>query len=57
MCSVPLFVGIDYHIQTIQVRVINQQGKILANQSVPNEPDTQGTQRNFCIIGGSLLFL
>ena len=38
MFNLPVFVGLDYHQNTIQVCVMNQQGKILANQSVPNDP-------------------
>jgi len=39
MLTLPVFVGIDYHTYSIQVCVMNQQGKILANQSVPNDPE------------------
>jgi transposase len=38
MLNLPVFVGLDYHTQTIQVCVMDQKGKILANQSVPNDP-------------------
>jgi transposase len=38
MFNLPVFVGLDYHTNTIQVCVMNQQGKILANQSVANHP-------------------
>src|SRR5215469_13077122 len=38
MFNLPVFVGLDYHTHTIQVCVMNQQRKILANQSVANDP-------------------
>jgi len=38
MFNLPVFVGIDYHTHTIQVCVMDQQRKILANQSVANDP-------------------
>ena len=38
MLNLPVFVGIDYHLNIIQVCVMNQQGKILCNQSVSNDP-------------------
>jgi ABC-2 type transport system permease protein len=37
MFILPVFVGIDYHLNTIQVSVMNQQGQILVNQSVSND--------------------
>ena len=40
MFNLPVFVGIDYHTHIIQVCVMNQQGKILVNQSVPNDPES-----------------
>ena len=36
MFNLPLYVGLDYHTNTIQVCVMNQQRQILANQSVEN---------------------
>ena len=33
MLNLPLFVGIDYPINTIKVCAMNQQGNILANQA------------------------
>ena len=39
MFSLPVFVGIDYHTNTIQVCVMDQQRKILANQAVANDPE------------------
>jgi len=39
MFNLPLYVGIDYHTTTIQVCVMDQQRKILVNQSVPNDPE------------------
>jgi hypothetical protein len=37
MFNLPVFVGIDYHTNTIQVCVMDTQRKILANQSVAND--------------------
>jgi transposase len=39
MFNLPVFVGIDYHTHTIQVCVMDSQRKILANQSVANDPE------------------
>jgi transposase len=39
MFNLPLYVGIDYHQKTIQVCVMDQQRKILANQAVENNPE------------------
>jgi len=39
MFNLPIFVGIDYHQQTIQVCVMDQQRKILTNQTVGNDPE------------------
>ena len=39
MFNLPIFVGIDYHTHTLQVCVIDQQKKILANQSVENHAE------------------
>ena len=39
MFNLPVFVGIDYHTHTIQVCVMDTQRKILANQSVANDPE------------------
>jgi transposase len=38
MFNLPVFVGLDYHTKIIQVCVMNQQGTILANQPVDNDP-------------------
>ena len=38
MFSLPIFVGLDYHQKVIQVCVMDQTRKILANQSVENDP-------------------
>ena len=40
MFSLPVFVGLDYHQKVIQVCVMDQTRKILANQSVENDPAT-----------------
>ena len=39
MFNLPIFVGIDYHTNMIQVCVMDSQRKILANQSVANDPE------------------
>lgn len=36
MNNVPVFVGLDYHQDSIQVCVLNQQGDVLLNRSAPN---------------------
>jgi len=35
--SVPVFVGLDYHMRSIQVCVLDRQGTVLANRSVSND--------------------
>jgi len=37
MSSVPVFVGLDYHQDSIQVCILDGQGKCLANRRVPND--------------------
>jgi transposase len=37
MFTVPVFVGLDYHQQSVQVCVLDRQGKVLANRSVAND--------------------
>ena len=37
MSSVPVFVGLDYHQDSVQVCVLDPDGKVLANRSVANE--------------------
>ena len=37
MSSIPVFVGLDYHQQSVQVCVIDSQGEILVNRSVEND--------------------
>jgi len=39
MFSLPIFVGLDYHQKVIQVCVMDQNRKILLNQTVENDPD------------------
>lgn len=39
MSSVPVFVGLDYHQDAIQVCVLDQEGDQLCNRSVPNDAD------------------
>jgi transposase len=43
MSSVPVFVGLDYHQDAVQVCVLNDEGKILTNRSVDN--DVQAVNR------------
>jgi transposase len=38
MFNLPVFVGIDYHLNSIQVCVMDRQQQILVNQSVANDP-------------------
>ena len=42
MFSLPIFVGLDYHQKVIQVCVMDQNRKILVNQTVENDPDAVG---------------
>jgi len=42
MSSVPIFVGLDYHQDSIQVCVLNQEGDVLLNRSAPNDPAAVG---------------
>ena len=37
MSNVPVFVGLDYHQDSIQVCVLNQQGDVLMNRSASND--------------------
>ena len=37
MSNVPVFVGLDYHQDSIQVCVLNQQGDVLLNRSAGND--------------------
>ena len=39
MCNLPLFVGLDYHQDSIQVCVLNRQGDVLLNRSASNDCD------------------
>ena len=39
MYNLPVFVGLDYHQNVIQVCVMDQNRKILVNQSVGNDPN------------------
>jgi transposase len=38
MSTVPIFVGLDYHQDSIQVCVLNQEGDVLLNRSSANDP-------------------
>jgi len=56
MNSVPVFVGLDYHQDAVQVCVLNQQGASLCNRSVTNDAETidrvvtlHGTPRRIAI--------
>jgi transposase len=42
MSNVPVFVGLDYHQDSIQVCVLNQQGDVLLNRSAGNDCDELG---------------
>lgn len=42
MSNVPVFVGLDYHQDSIQVCVLNQQGDVLLNRSARNDCDELG---------------
>lgn len=37
MCSVRVFVGLDYHQDQVQLCVVNAAGKVLCNRGVPND--------------------
>ena len=37
MCSVKVFVGLDYHQDQVQVCVLNEAGKVLCNRGLPND--------------------
>ena len=37
MSSIPVFVGLDYHQDSVQVCVLNAQGQRLVNRSVSND--------------------
>lgn len=39
MSSVPVFVGLDYHQDSVQVCVLNAEGAVLVNRSVANDGD------------------
>ena len=39
MTSIPVFVGLDYHQDCVQVCVLDQAGKQLCNRSVDNDVD------------------
>jgi transposase len=42
MSNVPVFVGLDYHQDSVQVCVLNQQGDVLLNRSANNSCDELG---------------
>ncbi len=42
MSNVPLFVGLDYHQDSIQVCVLNQKGEVLLNRSAANDSKELG---------------
>ncbi len=37
MCSVKVFVGLDYHQDQVQLCVVNEAGKVLCNRGLPND--------------------
>jgi transposase len=42
MDNLPVFVGLDYHQDSVQVCVLNQRGDVLLNRSVDNDCDELG---------------
>jgi len=42
MLSLPIYVGLDYHLKVIQVCVMDQYRRILINETVENDPDAVG---------------
>jgi len=42
MSNIPLFVGLDYHQDSIQVCVLNQKGDVLLNRAARNDCDELG---------------
>lgn len=42
MSNVPVFVGLDYHQDSIQLCVLDQQGRVLMNRSAHNDCDELG---------------
>jgi len=42
MSNLPVFVGLDYHQDSIQVCVLDQLGKVLLNRAADNDPDALG---------------
>ncbi len=40
MASVKVFVGLDYHQDSVQVCVLDEAGKVLCNRSLPNQAAT-----------------
>ena len=37
MNSIPVYVGLDYHQDAVQVCVLDQEGRLLVNRSVAND--------------------
>ena len=49
MCSVPVFVGLDYHQDSVQVCVMNEAGSTLYNKPVANDVDE--IERSITLLG------
>lgn len=52
MFNVPLFVGLDYHRDSIQVCVLNTEGQMLMNRPCPN--DAQAVNQLVAPLGGHI---
>jgi transposase len=42
MSTVPVFVGLDYHQDSVQVCIVNPKGEVLLNRSAPNDCQALG---------------
>jgi transposase len=52
MSNLPVFVGLDYHQDSVQVCVLDQAGKVLLNRASANDPDALG--RLVAPLGGAV---
>lgn len=52
MSNLPVFVGLDYHQDSIQVCVLDEAGKVLLNRAADNDPDALG--RLVARLGGAV---
>jgi hypothetical protein len=39
MATVPVYVGLDYHHASVQICILDPEGKVLANRPCPNDAD------------------